>query len=134
MRLKKLNGSIESKDVTKYLIKWGKKSKSKYQREVKFFLHKFWKNHIVYEEFPVFGSKMTLDFLNLSRKIAIEVQGEQHSSYNEFFHQNITNYWSQLHRDVEKKRWCEMNGFRLVEIHPKDLPLTQKFLEDNNLE
>jgi len=127
----KLSGSKENKNVIKYLIKWKSKSRSKFQQEVKFFLYPFWKGHVVYEEFPVVGTKMTLDFVNLTSRIAIEVQGSQHSEYNKFFHgKEANNYYNQLHRDLEKKRWCELNKITLVEIHPKDLPLTKKFLEE----
>lgn len=131
MKFIKLSGYTENKDVTKYLIKWKKKSRSIFQREVKFFLEPFWKNHVVYEEFPVIGTKMTLDIVNLSARIAIEVQGEQHLKYNKFFHgENHSNWYNQLQRDVDKKKWCELNNIRLIEIYPKDMPLTKKFLED----
>lgn len=131
MKFVKLSGYTENKDVTKYLIKWKSKSRSLFQREVKFFLEPFWKNQVVYEEFPVIGTKMTLDFVNLSARIAIEVQGVQHLQYNKFFHgEHQSNWYNQLQRDVDKKRWCELNNLRLIEIYPKDLPLTKKFLED----
>ena len=134
MRFIKLSGFTESKDVTKYSIKWTAKSRSKFQREVKFYLKPFWKNHIVFEEFPVVGTKMSLDFVNLTLKIAVEVQGSQHLEYNKFFHgENRSNWYNQLQRDVDKKRWCELNGLKLIEIFPKDLPLTKEFLQLHNI-
>jgi hypothetical protein len=134
MKFVKLNGFEDNKSVIKYLIKWDKKSRSKFQTEVKFFLRPFWKGQIVYEEFPVVGTKMTLDFVNLSGRIALEVQGSQHSEYNKFFHgEYASNYYNQVGRDLDKKRWCELNNLRLIEIHPKDLPLTKKFLIENDI-
>jgi hypothetical protein len=89
---------------------------------------------MVYEEFPVAGTRMTLDIVNLTKRVALEIQGEQHSEFNPFFHNNSEiNYWNQLHRDNEKRKWCEINNLRLVEIHPKDLPITKEFLEKNDL-
>lgn len=134
MKFTKLTGYVENKDVTKYLIKWRAKSRSKFQQEVKFFLQPFWKGQVVYEEFPVVGTKMTLDFVNLSCRIAIEVQGAQHSQYNSFFHgEHESNYYNQLQRDIDKKRWCELNNIKLIEIYPKDLPLTKEFLEEQGI-
>jgi hypothetical protein len=134
MKFIKLTGNEANKDVSKYRMKWEKKSRSKFQEGVKFFLQPFWRTHVIYEEFPVVGTKMTLDIVNLTRKIALEIQGAQHSEFNEFFHNgNKGNYYAQLQRDVEKRRWCELNGLRLVEIYPSDLPLTKEFLEKHDL-
>lgn len=71
--------------LKKYLIKWEGKSRSKLQRSVKKKLKKHWENHIVFEEFPVAGTRMTFDFYNSNKKIAIEVQGVQHDRYVPFF-------------------------------------------------
>ena len=105
----------------KYLIDWEAASKSKRQREVKKFLEKYWHKQIVFEEFPVAGSLMTFDFYNASKKVAIEVQGAQHTKYVPFFHgKNKINYLSQLKRDQDKYNFCEINSIELLEIYPKD--------------
>jgi len=134
MKLLSLTGRPINKEVSRYTIKWNKKSRSKFQQQVKFYLQPFWKGYVVFEEFPVFGTKMTLDFLNLSTRIAVEVQGSQHSEYNKFFHgENRSNYYNQLQRDVDKKQWCKINKITLIEIYPKDLPLTKQFLEETGI-
>ena len=96
MRLLSLSGKLVSKNVSKYRVDWNKKSRSNIQFEVKQFLSLHWENHIVYEEFPVYGSRMKVDFLNATRKIAIEVNGAQHTSFNKFFHQNKISKWSYI--------------------------------------
>lgn len=48
-------------------IKWRGKSRSKLQLTVKNFLEPYWKNHIVFEEFPVYGTRMSVDFLNATK-------------------------------------------------------------------
>lgn len=134
MRFYKLGGRVTNKDVTKYLIDWSKKSRSKYQGSVKFALQPYWKSQICYEEFPVVGTKMTLDLVNMNKRLALEVQGEQHQTYNKFFHSgNKVNFWNQLDRDNQKKEWCELNEFRLVEVYPEDLPLTKERMKELKL-
>ena len=132
MRLFGLNGRLVSKNVSKYRIDWDSNSKSKLQFEVKQFLKQFWLNHIVYEEFPVYGSRMRVDFLNATRKIAIEVNGAQHASFNKFFHQNSrAKYLSSIRRDYEKYEWLMKNEYKFIEIEPQDLKeLSHKFIID----
>jgi len=101
-----------------YLINWEKKSRSKLQSRVKGFLKVFWDGDVVFEEFPVVGTRLTLDFYNATKNIAIEVQGNQHTKYNKFFHKgNKINYLNQLKRDDEKLAFCELNTIKLVEVH-----------------
>ena len=50
------------KNPKKYLINWEQTSRSKFQTQVKKFLYPYWKNDIVFEEFRVVGSRLTLDF------------------------------------------------------------------------
>ena len=69
------------KKAKKYLIDWDKPSRSKFQTAVKKFLFPYWKNDIVFEEFRVAGSRLTLDFYNANNKIAVEVQGALHTKF-----------------------------------------------------
>ena len=84
MRLYNIRGKLQSKSVTKYLVDWDKKSRSKLQFNTKQFFKQYWENHIVYEEFPVYGSRMKVDFINATKKIAVEVNGQQHDEFNKF--------------------------------------------------
>ena len=54
MRLLNINGKLVNKNVRNYLIDWQGKSRSKLQFKFKEFFYPYWKNHIVYEEFPVY--------------------------------------------------------------------------------
>tara|TARA_R110000744_G_scaffold6300_3_gene22131 strand:- start:366 stop:839 length:474 start_codon:yes stop_codon:yes gene_type:complete len=132
MRLYNIYGKQQSKNVTKYLIDWNKKSRSKVQFQTKSFLKPYWENCIVYEEFPVFGSRMSVDLLNATKKIAIEVQGKQHSSFNKFFHNNSrSKYLDGIKRDYEKSVWLKNNNFILIEIEEDEVPnLTYDFFKD----
>ena len=133
MRLYNLKGKLQSKLVSKYLIGWNKKSRSKIQFKVKQFLKPYWENHVVYEEFPVYGSRMKVDILNATKKIAVEVNGRQHSSFNAFFHNNSrAKYLASIKRDVEKREWLEKNGFTLIEIEEDEVAqLSEEFIVKN---
>ena len=131
MRLYSTSGRLVNKNVSKYLIDWDKKSRSKIQFKIKQFLKKYWKNHVVFEEFPVAGTRLSIDFYNANKKIAVEVQGSQHTKYNSFFHGgHKNNYLEQLKRDEMKFKFCELNEIRLIEIYDGDiinLSLFKKF-------
>lgn len=122
MRFKTLFGVLKRvPKAHKYKINWTGPSRSKIQFSVKKILQELWEEHVVFEEFPVVGSKMTLDFYNATKKIAIEVQGKQHTKYTPFFHgKNKINYISQLRRDHQKREFCEKNDIKLVEIYYDD--------------
>tara|TARA_Y100000310_G_scaffold314293_1_gene363524 strand:- start:503 stop:913 length:411 start_codon:yes stop_codon:yes gene_type:complete len=128
MRLYNIQGRLQARKVSKYLIKWNKKSRSKIQFKVKQFLKPYWKNQIVYEEFPVYGSRMTVDIVNATKKIAIEVQGRQHKEFNKFFHKTRGNYLESIKRDYIKREWLEKNDFILIEVEEKEINKLSKTL------
>lgn len=121
MRFKTLSGSTaELKNARKYLVKWEAESRSKFQFSVKEFLFPYWRTDIVFEEFRIVGTRLSFDLYNANKKIAIEVQGAQHTKYVKFFHGNRMKYLDQLKRDDKKFRFCEINEIKLVEIYPND--------------
>jgi len=108
------------KSAKKYLINWEGKSRSKFQNNVKNFLKSYWVHDIVFEEFRIVGTRLSLDFYNANKKIAVEVQGDQHVKYVKHFHKNRLKYLDQLKRDQKKLDFCNFNGIKLVEIYSKD--------------
>ena len=124
MRLRSVTGRLVNRNVSKYLIDWGKKSRSKIQFKTKQFLKEYWKNHIVYEEFPVYGTRLKVDILNATKKVAVEVNGRQHSSFNKFFHGDSRQKFLQsIKRDCKKLDWLELNDFEVIEIEEDEVPL-----------
>ena len=119
MRFNTLTGAKRAvKKPKKFLIDCDGKSRSKIQFSAKQFLKKYWSKHVVFEEFPVAGTKLSLDFYNANKKIAVEVQGKQHTKYVPFFHgKNKIKYINQLKRDQDKLKFCEINDIQLVEIY-----------------
>ena len=132
MRLLNTNGRLVNKNVKKYLINWDKPSRSNLQFKFKKFFQTYWKNHIVYEEFPVYGTMLKVDLLNATKKIAIEIQGDQHESFNKFFHDNSRlKYLESIKRDVKKEKWLEMNEFKFIELYEDDLKvLSPQYIEE----
>lgn len=86
---------------------------------------------IVYEEFPVYGTLLKVDFVNATLRIAVEVHGPQHGEFH-FFHNNSPNsYLSSIKRDYQKSEWLEVNGFKFVEINADEVDtLTKDFFKD----
>tara|TARA_R110000772_G_scaffold144512_6_gene254326 strand:+ start:894 stop:1301 length:408 start_codon:yes stop_codon:yes gene_type:complete len=109
------------KNAKKYLIDWESKSRSKFQNRVKIFLMPYWKNDIVFEEFRIVGSRLSLDFYNANKKIAVEVQGDQHIKYVKHFHKTRLNYLDQLKRDQKKLDFCNFNDIKMVEVYTADV-------------
>ena len=95
------------KNVSKYLIDWDSDCRSGIQKDVKDQVKPYWFADVVFEEFPVAGTRMTLDLYNATQKIAIEVDGNQHYKFNRFFHSNSRQkFLNQLQRDEKKEQGC----------------------------
>lgn len=133
MRLKTLKGQLVWKNVSKYKIKWDKVSVSKLQTNVKEFLRSYWFYHSVYEEFPVFGTRLRVDFVNFTKRLAIEVHGPQHNEFHFFHQKSRLNYLYSIQRDYKKIEWLELNGFTVLEFTDEDVDkltvnyITEKF-------
>lgn len=134
MRLFDVNGRPRFKKVDDRRINWKGESKSKFQKGVKFYLYPLWYHHVVYEEFPVYGTRYTLDFFNATRKIAIEVQGGQHTKFTKYFQNSEFDFLKQLKNDDTKREFCERNGIKLIEIFYEDKKeLSIKYLKELGL-
>jgi len=120
------------KNAKKYLISWEKPSRSKFQTRVKDFLYPYWEHDVVFEEFRVVGTRLTLDFYNANKKIAVEVQGAQHTKYVKFFHKNKFKYSDQLKRDEKKLQFCNVNHIKLAEVYPQD-KITASLFDDQEI-
>lgn len=135
MRLIAVNGRPLFKNVEDRRISWGGESKSKFQKKVKFLLRPLWLNNApIYEEFPVYGKPYTLDFFNAQKKIAVEVQGGQHTKFTSYFQKSEFDFLHQLKIDAVKRDFCELNNIKLIEIFYEDREkLSISFLKDLGL-
>lgn len=117
--------------VHKYLINWdkkvtrgGKKNFGKFQFDVKRLLRPFWEEDIVLEEMPVpalIGQRgKSIDIVNITQGICIEVDGNFHHSLNNWLHKDKECLRKQMYRDDFKLRWAELNNFKMVNIYEGD--------------
>jgi hypothetical protein len=73
---------------------------------------------IIVEEVSLPGTKaLRADFFIPTRGIVIEVHGEQHFKFNSFFFSSKLDFYKAKARDRDKKTWCELNSFTLVEFN-----------------
>lgn len=122
MKWKTLKGHLREVAVQNMRVDWDGDSLSIFQSDCKDLLYPYWRHDVVCEEFRIPGGRKSLDFLNITKRIAVEVQGRQHSQYVPFMAGSRMGYADQLKRDLDKARWCEINNITLVEVHPEDLP------------
>ena len=132
MKLYDISGRLVNRSVTKYKIDWDAECRSKFQFEVKQFFKTYWYGQVCYEEFPVYGSRMKVDLINLTKRIAVEVQGAQHDQFNKFFHGNSrAKYLGSITRDYQKRQWLEKNNFAVLEIVPEDMAsLSKRYIRE----
>lgn len=126
MKLFNVKGQLVTKNVSRQAIKWNGESKSKLQFQTKQFLKPFWSGFICYEEFPVYGTRLKVDLLNASLRIAIEVNGPQHSEFHYFHNKNPALYLNSYLFDAQKIKWLNLNKFKYVEINFDEVPLLSK--------
>ena len=79
---------------------------------------------MILEEFPVVGTRMSLDFYLPHHNIALEFQGRQHTEYVHHFHRDQKTFERQKVRDRDKRRWCTLNEIDLVEVFDKNISTT----------
>ena len=132
MKLYDISGRLVNRSVTKYKIDWDAECRSIFQFEVKQFFKTYWYGQICYEEFPVYGSRMKVDLINMTKRIAVEVQGAQHDQFNKFFHGNSrAKYLRSITRDYQKRQWLEKNNFTVLEIVPEDMTsLSKRYIRE----
>ncbi len=68
------------------------------------------------EEFAVPEERLWLDFYLPHHQLAFEYQGEQHDTFNAFFHNDKKGFEQSKIRDQRKSEWCKINNIILVEV------------------
>ena len=78
---------------------------------------------IIYEEVAIPGIKTDInsrplfaDFYIHAPRLMIEVQGEQHYKFIQFFHTNKLQFFRAAKLDRLKHQWCELNGIDLIAL------------------
>ncbi len=124
MRVGKLNNpsNLVLIRTSKYAIDWDKDGNSSLERQFRDLIKPYWKNQIVLFQLTIPGSQLKLDFLNVNKKLLVEIDGEQHNKFNKHFHNNSrNNYLASMRRDNNKEIWAEQNGITVLHLNQKDL-------------
>lgn len=120
MKVKSINnpGQIITWDIRE--SSWPMKSSAACRSKIQFEIGKIIKQRFpldpVLEDITIPETRLSLDFYVPHRKIAVEVQGEQHDEMNPFFHKSNADFEEQKNRDELKRFFCELNGIKIVEI------------------
>ena len=69
-----------------------------------------------YEEVTIPEINIRFDFFFSSLRLAIEVDGQQHSQYSPFFHKSKLGFIQSQQRDMVKEEFCRINDVYLVRL------------------
>jgi hypothetical protein len=117
MKLIDLSGHTHILSLSKYMKPGqSERSCSKYHERTRELLREEFQGRIILEEVSAPGEQLYLDFFLPSGKIAIEVHGEQHYSFNKFFYKDQRAFRLAQMRDRRKREWCDLNEITLVEL------------------
>lgn len=124
MRVTKLNSSKEVLlKINKYRLDWRNDGNSSLEIKFRDLIYPFWKHYIVLFQCTVPGSLLKVDFLNCSKRLAVEINGPQHNKYIRHFHRSRNGYLNSLKRDISKFKWLEDNHIQILELQGEDLDL-----------
>jgi hypothetical protein len=70
---------------------------------------------------PITGRQLPYDIEIVGKNILVEIQGQQHLKYIEYFHGTIDNFYYQQRKDSYKKRFAESKGYKLLYIYYDDI-------------
>lgn len=115
MKVKGLDGQIHTWQITTK-NKYESPNKSEYHLEARALLKQLFPKFILLEEVFLPGCDLYADFYIPLVNIVVEVHGEQHYEYNEFFHGSKSNFLAGKQRDNNKRLWCELNNISYVEL------------------
>ena len=123
MKVLGLDGREHSWNLTKSKYRFGKKKCSKNHKKARFVLKDLFPHDIILEEVTLPGSTTTArkkplyaDFFLPSQNLIIEVHGEQHYTYNNFFYKTKQEFYRAKARDRDKSRWFEINSITLITL------------------
>jgi len=116
------DGNNKTWNLTKYVPdKDDKRHRSKNHLRAREILRKLFPRDRILEEVSLPGSNrkgrnslLYADFFIPSHKLIVEVHGQQHYEFVEFYHKTKGEYYRSRKRDRDKIDWCEMNSLRIA--------------------
>lgn len=116
MKLKGLDG----KEYNVSVIPKQNTNASKNHLNIRDLLKEMYPYEIVVEEFKIPGTRLFCDFFLPSKKLVIEVHGEQHYTYNPHFFKSKKDFYQAKARDNTKEEWVLVNKFELLVLSYKE--------------
>lgn len=117
MEVKLLKGGIANLRLKNKRLRTKGKSKSQFQHDVGKQLTEQYPHDVIFEEVQVPGDGFIIDFFIPSLDLVVECHGRQHTEHVKHFHKTKRDFHNQQDVDQKKRDWCELNGFRLIEIY-----------------
>jgi hypothetical protein len=108
-------------------------NKSQYHLRARILIKEIFSYYPVYEEVSLPGSRthntgiLFADFFLPRQPILIEVHGEQHYKYNQFYHGSKQGFLKHRRRDRLKAEWCDINNVQMI-VLPYNLEETWESL------
>jgi very-short-patch-repair endonuclease len=118
MQVKDLDGNLHTWNLTGRMA-YAKFNKSELHLRARMLLNEIYPTLQVLEEVPMTlkkGVTLYMDFYLPLKKMCVEVHGEQHYKFVQFYHQNMVNFVKAQKRDRDKEEWCEINGIRYIAL------------------
>ncbi len=115
----------------------GRETASLLHEKCRELLTKVFPYDIKYEEVRLEGSKthsnglLFCDFFILSKRLMIEVHGEQHYKCISHFYKNTSDFHRAKDRDKTKRRWCDINDLIYVELPFDQIDNWKKIIKDS---
>jgi hypothetical protein len=125
------SGKKVSINIHKYSIDWEKRAPSKGAQKVKEFLLETCPLDHLGEEIRIPRTLLRVDFINWTKRFAIEFDGQQHEKFTKHWHGTRAGFLASIKRDMKKYEELERNGLKLVIIKDSDLPLTREYFSVN---
>ncbi len=117
MEVRLLKGGTARLRLSNKRLRTKGKSKSHFQHDIGQQLVKQYPHDVIFEEVIIPGEGFILDFFIPSLDLVVECHGIQHTEHVKHFHKTRHDFHNQQDTDQKKRDWCELNGFRLIEIY-----------------
>lgn len=122
MKVRGINGKEYVWNLSDYDVFYDDtRKRSKYHLRARNLLKEIYHSYRILEEVKLPGSTalnrksvLYLDFYIPNLNKAFEVHGEQHYSYNPFFHKSKADFLKSKARDEDKIEWCNLNDIEII--------------------
>lgn len=119
MQVRDLDGNLSNWQLIGNIAHGSIQNKSSLHLKARELIHECFPTLQVLEEVPILvrrSDTLYLDFYLPLTKKCVEVHGEQHYTFNKFFHQTQLGFIRHKKRDQEKREWCEINNIQYIEL------------------